>query len=187
MMATTHMFAGLVIASGVALAAPEYAVAAAIGAAAGGIAPDVDILATHRKTLHFPVYYGVLSIPAIGLALAVPGATSVAVALFFVAAAIHSWSDVVGSGPAPRPWATPTSRAVYMHPTDRWVRPRRWIRYDGAPEDFLLGLVLAVPVVMVYDGNWTVHALVGAGVILSLLYTLFRKPIGRRIDRSTGS
>jgi hypothetical protein len=187
MMATTHLFVGLAIASGVAVLAPEYAVVAAIGAVVGGLAPDIDIVATHRKTLHFPVYYAVLSIPAVILALLRPGVTSVGVALFSVAAAAHSLSDVIGNGPDPRPWANPTSRAVYLHPTGRWVRARRWIRYDGAPEDFLLGLAMAVPALLVYRGNGLVQAILGIGIAVSFLYTLFRKPIGRRIDRRADS
>lgn len=183
-MATTHVFVGLAIASGVALVAPEYALAAAIGAMIGGLVPDFDVVAVHRKTLHFPVYYSMLSLPALALAIVVPSVWTVAIALAILAAAAHSCSDVIGGGPTPRPWASPSSRAVYAHPFGRWLRPRRWIRYDGAPEDFLFGLVVAVPVFAVYDGSWLVRVVVSCCLVVSLLYTTFRKPIGRRVDGS---
>jgi hypothetical protein len=182
MMATTHVFVGLAIASGVALVVPEYAAAAAVGAVIGGLLPDFDVVAIHRKTLHFPVYYTVLSIPAAVLALVVPTGWTIGLAVGLLAAAVHSCSDVLGGGPTPRPWAAPSSKAVYAHPFGCWLRPRRWIRYDGAPEDFLFGLAVSVPVVLVYGDSWLVQLLVSAGLVVSLVYTTFRKPIGRHVD-----
>ncbi|WP_321170431.1 hypothetical protein [Halobaculum litoreum] len=40
--------------------------------------------------------------------------------------------------------------------------PRRWVRYDGAPEDFLVGVALALPALATLDGpaRWAVGALV---------------------------
>ncbi|EMA32365.1 hypothetical protein C446_14674 [Halobiforma nitratireducens JCM 10879] len=55
----------------------------------------------------------------------------------------------------------------------RWIRPRRWVRYDGAPEDAALAVALAAPSLVVFDG-W-LAAVVAAGVTISLLYALVRR------------
>ena len=56
MMATTHAVMGVAL---VALVFPEFGsvptVAVLLAAFCGGVAPDLDMAATHRKTLHFPV------------------------------------------------------------------------------------------------------------------------------------
>ena len=52
MMATTHGFVGLAVAAAVATVSPELAVPAAIGGIAGGIAPDLDVLAAHRANIY---------------------------------------------------------------------------------------------------------------------------------------
>jgi len=173
MMVTTHAFVGLALASAVAAVAPDLAVPAAVGGAAGGLFPDLDIVGAHRKTLHFPVYYGALALPAAAAAAAVPGPATVAVALFLLSAAVHSVSDSVGGGLELKPWEGTSDRAVYVHPTGTWVRPRQWVRYDGSPEDFLLGAVVAVPALLTFDG--TVRTLTVAALVASLVYTVLRK------------
>ncbi|WP_121822922.1 metal-dependent hydrolase [Halostella salina] len=175
MMVTTHAFAGLALASAVVAVAPELAVPAAVGGAAGGVFPDLDIVSAHRKTLHFPVYYSLLAVPTVGIAVAAPDPLTVAVALFLVSAAIHSVSDAVGGGLELKPWEGTSERAVYVHPTGTWVRPRQWIRYDGSPEDFVLGAVVAVPALLTFDG--TVRTAVIAALATSLVYTVVRKRI----------
>ena len=173
MMATTHAFVGLALAVPVALVAPEFGVAAATGALAGGVFPDLDLAAAHRKTLHFPVYYSVAAVPAALLALVNPTPTTVAVALFLVAAAVHSASDVLGGGLELRPWEATGEKGVYVHPKRRWLRPRRLVRYDGAPEDFVVGAAFALPGLAVFDG-WVEQAAL-AGLVVSLAYTVVRK------------
>lgn len=172
-MATTHAFVGLALAAVVGLVAPEFAVAAAAGAMVGGVFPDLDLVAAHRKTLHFPVYYSVAAVPASAVALAVPSPVTVGVALCLVSAAIHSASDALGGGLERRPWEATGDRAVYVHPKRRWVAPRRLVRYDGAPEDFVVGAAFALPGLLVFDGPVRQTALVG--LVVSLGYTLFRK------------
>lgn len=174
-MATTHAFVGLAIAAAVATVAPEYALPAAVGAVVGGLFPDLDLLATHRRSLHFPVLYWVPTLPAVGIALAAPSPLSVGAALFLVTAAAHSTSDVIGGGLEPRPWEGTSDRAVYAHLSGRWLAPRQWIRYDGAPEDLVLATLLAVPALVVFEGR--IRAAVVAGLVASALYTLVRKRI----------
>ncbi|WP_049984966.1 hypothetical protein [Halobellus rufus] len=176
MMVTTHVASGLLLAVPVAAAAPALALPAAVGAVLGGILPDVDLfIGVHRKTLHFPVYYSVLGVFTGVFAVAAPGPLTVAIALGFLAAGLHSISDWFGAGEELRPWERTSDRAVYLHPRRRWLRPRYLVRYDGAPEDLLLTVVLAVPAAATFDG-W-LRGLVVGGVVIAAAYTLFRKRV----------
>lgn len=172
-MATTHAFVGLALASAYAALGGDYGTVAAAGALAGGVFPDLDLPFEHRKTLHFPEYYAALSAVAAAVAIARPTALAVGAAAFLVAAAAHAASDVLGGGLAARPWQETSDRGVFLHRRGGWARPRRYVRYDGAPEDFAVGLVLAVPGWLVFDG-W-VRNLVLGGVVVSAIYVLFRK------------
>jgi hypothetical protein len=174
MMSTTHAAVGLLLAVPLVFVAPELAVAAAIGALAGGIFPDVDLLVgVHRRTLHFPVLYWIPAGVAGAAALLAPGPLTVAVAYFFVAAAVHSASDLLGAGTEPRPWERTSNEAVYVHARGRWLRPRYLVRYDGAPEDLAVAGAASIPALVVFDG--TVRTLAVALVAVSVVYVLVRK------------
>lgn len=179
MMATTHVFVGLLIAMPAVLLFPEQAPAIALAGMVGGLFPDFDIVADHRKTLHYPVYYSALAVGAGIVALLAPGVLTVAVAVFLFAAAAHAVSDAFGGGVDFRPWKSETYRGVYVHPAGRWEHPRGWIRYDGAPEDFMLGAILAVPGILFFSGS--VQVIVVAGLAISFVYTVIRKPLGRHL------
>nr|WP_193788104.1 metal-dependent hydrolase [Haloferax larsenii] len=175
MMATTHALAGVALGTAVWALVPEAGIIPVLAAALGGLFPDFDLYAGHRKTLHFPVYFSALAVPALAVAAVNPTTTSLAVALFLAAAAVHSASDVLGGGLELKPWLGTSDRAVYDHWNGRWLKPKRLIRYDGSPEDLALTLVLAVPPVVVFDG--LVELLVIAAVAISGVYVLLRKPM----------
>jgi hypothetical protein len=141
MMALTH---GAVSVGLVALAMPlagEYAGQPLLAAALlGGLAPDVDLLAAHRRTCHYPVGYTLLTGLLAASVFLAPSTGLVLAAVAVGAAALHAWSDVLAGSVEPEPWNPTTERAVYNHALKRWHRPRRYIRYSGAPEDFLLAL-----------------------------------------------
>jgi len=62
---------------------------------------------------------------------------------------------------------------VYDHYRDRWIEPRRWVRYDGSPGDLLLSVTLAVPLLTALDG---VHrVVVVASVTVGVLYATVRR------------
>lgn len=149
MMATTHALAGVVLGTAVWALVPEAGMLPVLAAALGGLFPDFDLYAGHRKTLHFPVY--------------------------FSAAALHSASDVLGGGLELKPWLGTSERAVYDHWNGRWLAPKRLIRYDGAPEDLALTLAFAVPPVLAFDG--LAETLVIGAVAVSGVYVLLRKPM----------
>jgi hypothetical protein len=173
MMATTHAFVGLALASAYAVAGGEFASVAAAAAIAGGVFPDLDLIAEHRKTLHFPEYYAVLATVGVAVAVVVPSAASVGAAAFFVSAAVHAVSDVLGGGLEARPWLAESDRGVFLHTQNRWAAPRRYVRYDGAPEDLAVAVLFAVPGWVAFDG-WIRGAVV-AGVAVSTGYVLVRK------------
>ncbi len=175
MMATTHALVGIAIAAGASILVPEITVLGVIAAAAGGVFPDLDLYAGHRETLHFPVYYGWLSAPVVLLAVFLATPIVWAIALFLVAAAAHSIMDAAGGGLELRPWRGTSDRAVYSHYHGRWLRPRRFVRYDGAPEDFALAGLIALPTLLTFDGPlaMAIWALLG----LSFVYTVVRKPM----------
>ena len=189
MMATTHALAGVLIGLGVLAAVPEAGAPVLLAGALGGAFPDLDVLAVHRRTLHFPLGYAVLSALATATALFGPAAVAtpvaVAVAVFFAAAAVHTASDVFGGGLELRPWEATSDRALYDHLRGRWRPPRRWIRYDGAPEDFMLALALGLPSFAALDGP--ARLAVAALVVVSGLYAMFRRPLVDGGERLVGS
>lgn len=175
MMATTHALAGMALASAAVLVAPEHAPVAVAAGAAGGAFPDLDLYGAHRRTLHFPVYYAVAAVAALAVALLVPTTLTVALAAFLAAAALHAAMDALGGGLELRPWEATSERAVYDHYRGRWLRPRRLVRYDGAPEDLLLAGALAVPTLAHASGG--LRTAVGGLLVVSAGYALVRKPM----------
>lgn len=180
-MATTHALAGVALA---ALVAPEQASVALPAGFVGGLFPDLDLYAGHRKTLHFPVYYWPLALGGGVLAATATGPATVALACFLLAAALHSTMDALGGGLELRPWEGTSERAVYNHFAGRWHRPRRWVRYDGAPEDALLGALLAVPALLV--AGTAMRWLVGGALCLSVAYVLVRRHVPVLTERLVG-
>jgi hypothetical protein len=185
MMATTHALVGVGLAVLVGSLFPEGAAGTSMvpvaAAALGGLFPDFDLYAGHRRTLHFPVYFNVAAVIAAVVAAAAtvvaPGSAVVitSVALFLAAAGVHSAMDAAGGGVELRPWRGESDRAVYSHHHGRWIRPRRWVRYDGAPEDLLVAVAVAAPVVYVVDGPVETGVLLAVGV--SAVYVVVRKPM----------
>lgn len=175
MMATTHALVGIAVAAGASVVVPEITVPAVIAAGVGGVFPDLDLYAGHRETLHYPVYYAWLAAPAVLLAVALGSVLFWPLALFLVAAALHSLMDAAGGGLELRPWHGNSDRAVYSHYHGRWLRPRRFVRYDGAPEDLVLGGLVAVPALLTFEGQvaLSVWGLLG----LSAVYAVVRKPM----------
>ncbi|MFD1562142.1 metal-dependent hydrolase [Haloarchaeobius amylolyticus] len=173
MMLPTHVLVGLVLALPVAVAAPEHADVALVAGLLGGLVPDLDMYVGHRKTLHYPVYYSALAAVAAPLAVLVPTTATIAAAVAVLGAAAHSVMDVFGGGLELRPWEATSSRAVYNHYHDRWLAPRRWVRYDGAPEDLALSIALAGPLLITLDG--VLRTVVGAAVLVAVVYTAVRR------------
>lgn len=165
---------GVTLAAPLTAIAPEFAPVAALAGIVGGVVPDLDLLAgQHRRTLHFPAYYTAAALVAGTAALLVPTTATAGLVFFFASAALHCVTDAAGGGLELRPWEATDDRGVYVHPTGRWVAPRRWIRYDGAPEDLLAAAIFSLPGLLLFDG-W-VRTFTVAGLVVSVLYVAVRK------------
>lgn len=180
-MSTTHAAMGGALAAVLVPFAPELAPVAVLGAMAGGVFPDLDIVLDHRKSLHFPEQYWLVATPSAAVALLWPSTPTVLVASFLTSAAIHSLTDVVGGGLGRRPWLADDHRGVYSHRRNRWLRPRRWIRYDGAPEDLLATAVFAFVPWIVLEG--ALQDLVVGGLAISIGYVILRKRLPDLYER----
>jgi len=180
MMLPTHALSGMVLGVTVSAVAPEFGPVAVAAGLLGGVFPDIDMYAGHRKTLHFPVYYSLSAVVAVALAGLFTAVPTVAAALFLLAAAVHSVADAFGGGLELRPWEGTSDRAVYDHYRRRWIAPRRWIGYDGSPGDLLLAGVLAVPLVLALDG--TFEWVVVASVAVAGAYTAVRRHLPEMAD-----
>ncbi|NHN61176.1 metal-dependent hydrolase [Halorussus sp. JP-T4] len=169
-MATTHALFGMALGAVALVVAPEYATVAVAAGGIGGLFPDLDLAGDHRKDLHFPVCYSLAAVAALALAAVAPTAVTVAVAVFLASAALHSAGDALGGGLELRPWEATSEEAVYDHFNGRWIAPRRWIRYDGAPEDLLAAAAFAAPGVLYAEPlQQAVLALLGVSTVYALL------------------
>ncbi|MXV63447.1 metal-dependent hydrolase [Natronorubrum sp. JWXQ-INN-674] len=173
MMLPSHVFSGMILALPLVVVAPEFATVGLVAGFLGGLFPDLDLYAGHRKTLHYPVYYSVLAAGAVLVALLVPSPTTIAVTFFLLGAAVHCVADIFGGGLELRPWEGTSERAVYDHFHGRWIPPRRVIRYDGALEDLLLSTVLAVPLFVLVDGP--LRFVVIGTLLVGCTYTVLRR------------
>ncbi len=188
-MQTTHALVGMAIATPIAVRFPELAGIVLIAGLVGGAFPDLDLYKGHRRTLHFPVLYAAAAVVASVIAAAGLGGLSgtvslpetvlastptvAALAVGFAAAAAHCLMDVLGGGLELRPWEGRDDRAVYDHVRGRWIAPRRWIRYDGSPEDLGIATAAGLPVLVVAEGALFALAAVLLGV--SAVYVAVRR------------
>ncbi|MFB6095248.1 MAG: metal-dependent hydrolase [Halodesulfurarchaeum sp.] len=183
-MSTTHAAMGLAAASALTVVAPEFAVLAGLAAVAGGVFPDLDLALQHRKSLHHPELFPVLAVLAAVPALLHPGPLTVAVGWFLVGAALHSLTDVLGGGLGLRPWENDDDRGIYLHTRNRWLQPRRWVRYDGAPEDLLVAVGFSIPPYL--RMGEPIRTLIVVGIAFSLGYVLVRKRLVDVYERFAG-
>jgi len=102
-------------------------------------------------------------------------------AVFALAVAAHCVMDVAGGGAETRPWEATSERGVYNHRTNCWIRPRRWVRYAGAPEDLLLALLASLVPLIASDG-WLRQALLGV-LLCSALFAAVRRRLSPLVER----
>jgi hypothetical protein len=183
MMATTHALVGAAIAAAAATAFPETAPVALAAAVAGSVFPDLDLYAGHRRTLHYPAYYW--AAVAAALVVAALSATPLALAavLFLLGAAVHSVMDAFGGGLELRPWEGNSDRAVYDHLNGRWLPPKRWVPYDGAPEDLLLAGLLSAPAFLVFGDEPLVRAGLIGVLAVSATWVALRRRVASVSER----
>lgn len=183
MMATTHALVGAAIAAAAATVLPGTAPVALAAAVAGSVFPDLDLYVGHRRTLHYPAYYWVAVAAALVLAALSPTPLAVAAVLFLLGAAVHSSMDAFGGGLELRPWEGNSERAVYDHLNGRWLPPRRWVPYDGSPEDLLLAGVLSVPAFLAFDGEPLVRVGLAGTLLVSAAWVVLRRRVASASER----
>lgn len=175
MMVTTHLLAGILLALPVVVLAPDIGMYALLGVAIGSILPDFDLYYGHRRSLHFPTYGMFVAPAALAAAILVPEPPVVAAAFVVIGAALHARMDIYGGGLELRPWEETSTQAVFDHATGRWLPPRRFVRYDGAPEDVIVAMTLAIPSLVVFEGPLRTGIVLVIGV--SMIYGLVRKAL----------
>ena len=175
MMLPTHALVGLALAAPLALYAPELAPAGLLGALVGGVLPDLDMYAGHRRTLHYPTFYPVAALPAGVVALLYPAPAAVAGFFLLAGAAVHCRMDVYGGGLELRPWEGTSERAVYDHARGEWLPPRRLVAYDGSPADLALAALVGVPLLVVLEGVFA--AAVAVALAVATVYVLLRRQL----------
>lgn len=177
MMLPTHVVIGLAVGAPVLIVAPEFAPVVLFGVLVGSIFPDFDMYIGHRRTLHFPTVYTAMAVLSLPIAVFLQHPVTVGVVFALIGAALHSRMDRYGGGLELEPWRATSNQAVYDHVQRRWLTPKRWIRYDGAPEDFMLTAALGIPLVFVLEGDfkWVVVAALCIGGV----YTIFRRRLAR--------
>lgn len=173
MMLPTHAVVGLALAAPLLVVAPDHGTLVLGSALAGSVFPDLDLYAGHRRTRHFPTGYALAAIPALVAAGVVQSPALLALAIALLGAALHCRMDRYGGGLELRPWEATSDRAVYDHIRRRWRRPKRWVRYDGAPEDVALLLLVGTPLLVVLEGPFL--WIVGSALLIGGSYGLLRR------------
>lgn len=177
MMAFTHLLMSLAVA---ALAIPVVSEHVAppvvlITAVVGGLSPDVDLLARHRRTLHYPVVFPLLTLASVALFLTSGIVAGLLGGFLFGAATLHVLTDILGGSAEQAPWNPDTEFGVYNHVLGRWHRPKRVVQYSGSPGDFFLGAGLGL---LAYLSPGTTAAMDNALILLISVaggYSLLRK------------
>lgn len=173
MMTSTHAVVGASLGAAVATVVPELSPAAVLVGFVGGALPDIDLVATHRRTTHFPVLAPLGGLLVTAVALVVGGTAALLALVFALAFAIHTLMDVFGGGVEPEPWLATSDRGVYNHVAGRWIAPRRWVRYAGAPED--LSLAVGAAVLPLASTAGPTRQLLVATLAVSACFALFRR------------
>lgn len=181
MMTSTHALVGAGLGAGVATRVPEVAGLAVLVGFAGGALPDVDLVATHRRTCHFPVLAPALAVPVTAAAVVLGSPAALLVAVAVLAFALHCVMDVFGGGVEHRPWQMTSDRGVYDHVAGRWIAPRRWVRWAGAPEDLWVAAVAGAPAIAVSAAG--TRALLVGVLVASAGFVAVRKRLPALTER----
>ncbi|WP_247006003.1 metal-dependent hydrolase [Halorientalis litorea] len=181
MMTPTHAFVGALLGATTVLFAPSLTPTAVVVGFVGGALPDIDLLATHRRSTHYPVYATAAALPVMAAVAVAPSPAGVLFAVFLASAATHALMDALGGGVEVRPWEATSEKGVFNHATGRWIVPRRWVRYAGAPEDLALAVLCCLPTLLVVSGRLRLALL--AVLCCSGLFTAVRRRLSGLTER----
>lgn len=178
-MVFTHILVGVLVGALFSIAIPEFGLLPVYAGLLGGAFPDLDMLMTHRRTLHYPVWFSVTSTLATLVLYFFTDSLVVFVAAFTLAAAIHCLMDTLGGGKEMRPWREVDDRAVYNHVAGDWIKPRRLV-YDGSLKDLLLSGVSGGLAYYILRPRFRVFIV--TVMLLAIVYAAIRRWITRRIS-----
>jgi len=178
MMIFTHILMGFLLGAGVGTLYSELLPVAVYAGILGGGFPDLDMVFTHRRTLHFPVLYSIAGVVATGIAVLWTTPITASVCCFLLAGALHTLTDVLGGGKEMRPWRKTDNRAVYNHVTQSWIRPRR-VFYDGSVVDLILSVILAGGLFVLLPASY--DKIVMITLSGAVAYTVLRRWITQKI------
>jgi len=181
MLTSTHALSGAAVGASTAVVAPELLPVAVVVGLLAGVAPDLDLLWRHRKTTHFPVYGAVATLAAAVVAAATGSSLVLLLAVALAAFSLHPLMDILCGGVEVRPWEATSERAVYDHARRRWLRPRRLVRYAGAPEEVLVTAAVGLPVVAVTAGP--LKQTVAVIMLVSGLFVALRRRLAPLSER----
>jgi len=175
----------MVLALPVLAIAPEFAPAALRGRPRRRrVLPDLDLYAGHRKTLHYPVYASLATVPTVALAVVAPSTMTVALAVALSASALHAVADVLGGGLELRPWEEVPSERFTVTITTAGFDPAASCATTAHPKTLTVAGLVAVPLVVMSDGPVTVVTV--ALLSVSAVYVLLRKTLANIAERLAG-
>lgn len=181
MMQTTHMLVGMLVGGLIGLFfVPELLPIIVFVGLVGGAVPDFDMYYGHRKTLHFPVYYFLVSVLSVFVTQILFGMGSswwsggVLFTVFITSAWMHCVMDVFGGGLELHPWRGESSRAVFSHYHDEWVAPKTGVGYDGSWRDMGLVSVLSAGILLMSSNSLVTYTVIVLFSI-SFVYTVLRR------------
>lgn len=158
----THILVGLLVGALAPYALSIPVSMALVAGAFGGGAPDLDLVLTHRRSLHFPILFTVFAVPITFGALLTGNSLMGIVSISLISASTHSLMDILGGGKEMRPWNHTDDRAVYDHVNGRWIRARRYV-HDGSVGDLALAGVVAAAVYVVSGRQGQISAAILLG------------------------
>lgn len=154
--------------------------------ALGGIIPDLDRMEqfgmTHRKTLHYAVGWGIITLLLIGVGYSIGLTWIVGFACLFSGAWLHSFMDIFDD------FYKDVTHGIYEHISRKWITPLRWIPFAGLREWSLqsfcmIGAIAISPYlrgVSTIQG-WLIAVLVFSGIwLLSTIYE-FKYSVPKRL------
>ena len=155
----------------------------------GGLLPDIDNLEnigfSHRKTLHFPIGYGLLTVLLVGLAYFISDFSVyiMGFACIFAGAWLHSVMDILDG------FYEVPEHGVYEHITRKWISALNLIPFASLWEWSLqsIGAVTFIAISPFLPEIFTLPGWIVAVVLYLIVWLLstlweFRKKVPKRLE-----
>ena len=155
----------------------------------GGLIPDIDRLEnigfSHRKTLHYPIGYGLATILLIGIAYIIIDFSFIILGFscIFAGAWLHSVMDLLNG------FYENPNHGVYEHITRKWIKPLNWIPFASLWEWSLqsLGAVAFIAISPILSQLLSIPGWIITSTIYFIGWALstgweFRKTVPKRLE-----